>query len=427
MPGLHRKAAIVERHRARLDVEAPRAARAARSHRWDAAITATATALAAHTGHALSPVPPGRSHALTCLSEALSILAVHDLADRVAEDALTVARGSTARTAARQQLIRNRIVAGLDRELDVDPSGAASWHAGAHAAANSFSGTGAVGAAALALHEPGPRHLATLATRTALTADDAAILIIAALRCLVGSRGPLHLEQRANAATDDPRCHPIVRLALHRELAVHRSPSARTDATVSDLLTTLETEVRSRRGAHALALAHALAHHRLQIDHRRVTQQAMSDAVTGLPNRRAAEEYLDAVARARQPATVAVIDLDRFKSVNDRHSHTTGDHVLRAIADSLRHNLRRPDLFARYGGDEFVAVLPGTSLHDAATTFRRAAADVAVLPTGLGVTVSIGVASLPPGGTPADAIARADDAMYQVKYHGGNAVAVSPR
>lgn len=161
---------------------------------------------------------------------------------------------------------------------------------------------------------------------------------------------------------------------------------------------------------------------------------ATTDALTGLPNRRTITErasVLLALAHAgQQPFSVAVIDVDYFKAINDQHGHDIGDQVLQAVAASLRAHCRGEEVVGRQGGEEFVALLPeadAAGAHRAAERLRTAVADqsIAVGPdTSLQVTVSIGIAtgtsnSLPDFDT---LLKRADMALYDAKANGRNRV-----
>jgi two-component system, cell cycle response regulator len=166
---------------------------------------------------------------------------------------------------------------------------------------------------------------------------------------------------------------------------------------------------------------------------------AMTDPLTGLHNRRYAMAHLARIAAradAAKPAfAVMVLDLDRFKSVNDTYGHAAGDAVLVEVAARLSAHLRPADLLARIGGEEFLVVLPESTLADArvaAERLRRAVADLVVtLPHGRGVisvTSSIGLAL---GNTPASAgmtveelVNSADMALLGAKQDGRNQVTV---
>lgn len=152
----------------------------------------------------------------------------------------------------------------------------------------------------------------------------------------------------------------------------------------------------------------------------------MQDWLTGLPNPGALDARLAELITSPggHVLSIALIDLDRFKGVNDRLGHLEGDAVLRVVAATLRDALRDHDMVARTGADEFVALLPGTSLADAEATLNRAADVVAALPNALSreVTLSVGVVSLRPKESASQVLARADFAMYVAKRRGGNAV-----
>lgn len=155
------------------------------------------------------------------------------------------------------------------------------------------------------------------------------------------------------------------------------------------------------------------------------------DALTGLPNRRAFDEELERelarAARAGAPLAVVVLDVDRFKAVNDGHGHAAGDVVLREVAARAAAALRRGDLAARIGGEEFALVLPGAGLAGAVELAERVRAAVAATPVeaggaALAVTVSLGCAALAPGEQAAALVARADARLYEAKRAGRDRV-----
>ena len=159
-------------------------------------------------------------------------------------------------------------------------------------------------------------------------------------------------------------------------------------------------------------------------------KRAGTDTLTGLYNRRLFDEIAaHEVARARRqelPLTVALIDIDKFKSINDGFGHAAGDAVLRAIGPVCRKALRADDLIARYGGEEIVILLPNTSLKMAGIVLDRVRRDImAMIVPELGgrwvVTASIGAAMLQPDDAGIAAmLERADAALYRAKEAGRN-------
>ncbi len=155
------------------------------------------------------------------------------------------------------------------------------------------------------------------------------------------------------------------------------------------------------------------------------------DALTGLLNRRGFRERLfdelRMVTRYRRPLTLAFVDLDDFKSVNDTRGHQTGDEVLALVAATIRDDLRGTDAAARLGGDEFAIVLPETDAEGARTMLERVRTSVErrMREMELGVTASIGALSF--SEVPADVgrlLAHADKQMYLVKHSGKNRTVV---
>lgn len=159
----------------------------------------------------------------------------------------------------------------------------------------------------------------------------------------------------------------------------------------------------------------------------RSLEMAVTDALTGLRNRRYVRRHLESLLRSGATAAVLVIDVDRFKPLNDSHGHAAGDAALKQVAERLREHLRAVDVVARYGGEEFLVVMAGAGEEEAAAVAERLRAAVADAPVMAGslalpVTVSIGVA-VARGQAAADAlIAAADAALYRAKEGGRNRV-----
>ncbi|WP_189004709.1 GGDEF domain-containing protein [Deinococcus malanensis] len=154
---------------------------------------------------------------------------------------------------------------------------------------------------------------------------------------------------------------------------------------------------------------------------------ASCDALTGAANRRAAEEHLQALHRAGEPYTVILFDIDHFKGVNDEHGHATGDLVLVNVTRSARQLLPDSALFARWGGEEFLIVLPALPKEEVYELLRTLRGQLRHQSFGPqeGVTACFGVAHARPGETPEQIVARADAAMYARKNRGRNGVEFS--
>lgn len=160
-------------------------------------------------------------------------------------------------------------------------------------------------------------------------------------------------------------------------------------------------------------------------------RQAREDSLTGIANRRHLEDHLrEAFAQARahhQPLTVVIADVDHFKHVNDRYSHAVGDAVLRQVADILRSHLRGNDLVARFGGEEFVLVLPGIHAQDAFDVCERIRLSVqdhdwSASHPGLEITISMGYSDDIRLEHHERLLAAADTQLYSAKNAGRNCV-----
>jgi two-component system cell cycle response regulator len=173
---------------------------------------------------------------------------------------------------------------------------------------------------------------------------------------------------------------------------------------------------------------------RLRSDLGTALEMALTDPLTGLYNQRYLRRHLSGLMESGQGRHLAVlmVDVDHFKSVNDRFGHASGDRALRLIADSLRVNTRVFDSVARYGGEEFVVVMPGTSSDEAVAAGERLRSAVEAINFAtlddepIPLTVSVGVACAPSAnGSPELLLHAADAALYDAKRNGRNRVEVA--
>jgi diguanylate cyclase (GGDEF)-like protein len=225
-----------------------------------------------------------------------------------------------------------------------------------------------------------------------------------------------HALYQAHKALGDTAA-ALLHLEKHSELLRERIVQ-QLQAQSEQFVTRVEAEQSRREVERQRALAQ-----RLEADTRR-------DPLTGLGNRRAVDHHLSALlkdaATDGRPVTLAILDLDHFKDINDRHGHLVGDRVLVAMAQLLRECVRHADLVARIGGEEFLAVLPDadeTRAREICERIRQRVAghDWAALAPGLAVTLSAGLASAPPYDETA-LVTRADQALYRAKALGRDRV-----
>jgi diguanylate cyclase (GGDEF)-like protein len=200
---------------------------------------------------------------------------------------------------------------------------------------------------------------------------------------------------------------------------------------------------RLRAAQRVVQLQEELAHDREQLlrfsrdlaaSNERLQRLALTDALTELPNRRSAVERLEqewALAqRGERTLSCMMVDIDHFKSINDRLGHQAGDEVLKNVAQALRHSARTQDLVCRYGGEEFVVICPDTDLKSAVQCGERLRQKVSELThpgrgESFSLTVSVGVAERRPDMGSVDALlARADACLYAAKEAGRNRVVV---
>jgi diguanylate cyclase len=164
---------------------------------------------------------------------------------------------------------------------------------------------------------------------------------------------------------------------------------------------------------------------------KRIEELAELDDLTGSFNRRCIMRFLDdeieRAHRANTPCSVSLIDLDWFKRINDTYGHPTGDEVLRTFAITVFANIRGVDRFGRYGGEEFLLLLPDTPHDVAVRLLNRLRAIIAELDwsafsPGMQVTMSAGIVTLKAGETADALLARADGALYKAKAEGRNRI-----
>jgi diguanylate cyclase (GGDEF)-like protein len=222
---------------------------------------------------------------------------------------------------------------------------------------------------------------------------------------------------------EDPHGDPAVLAAADRPAAIVFEPVHRGEQVVGVLVAgwrSPPSDVRRTTGLIRLLASEAA----FVIDRAdllaRLTEIAMTDELTGLPNRRAWDTRLEQAIRAAEPVCVAVLDLDRFKSYNDDHGHQAGDRLLKEAAAAWRAELRSTDALARYGGEEFVVLLHGNDVDAARRVVDRLRAA-----TPREQSCSAGITRREPGDDAATLLRRADEALYDAKRAGRNRSAIA--
>jgi diguanylate cyclase (GGDEF)-like protein len=169
---------------------------------------------------------------------------------------------------------------------------------------------------------------------------------------------------------------------------------------------------------------------KLEHANHRLEEMSGLDGLTEITNRRRFDEFYNwewkRAVRESLPLSLIFFDVDYFKPFNDTYGHLTGDECLKRVATTAKETLNRPrDMVARYGGDEFVALLPGTPSDGAATVAETLRARIEAF--GIGVTVSLGVATIVPdqSSSPGSLMSAADEALFQAKEEGRNRIRVA--
>ncbi len=220
----------------------------------------------------------------------------------------------------------------------------------------------------------------------------------------------------------DPHAYIIMLTAVNTEEAKLEGFAGGADDYITKPAVIEELIARVRAGLRIVSLQ------------KQLLELSQTDALTSLRNRRAFDERFGTIfehaRRYERPLSLAVIDLDHFKLINDSAGHDTGDAVLRGVARILTANTRQTDFIARVGGEEFAILLPETPLFEALQFGEKVRSAMAAQPVeGCDVRVSIGIANFPhsrvPG--PAELFRAADQALYRAKMNGRNRVELERR
>lgn len=230
---------------------------------------------------------------------------------------------------------------------------------------------------------------------------------------------------RTGNATEDPRFEP--RRGMRRELGSLLGVPLLSGAEATGVLSaaSAERDFFDERHEQLAVLLAAIASPWVEVA--RLSRLSTVDPLTGALNRRGLDESFPEVRNGKGPLSVIMVDLDHFKRVNDTHGHAAGDAVLRAVTTRLAEVLRLGDAVVRYGGEEFLLILPEASLEQATRVATRALESLRASPIRAGdlklsVTASFGVAQRLEGEDRDQVIERADAAMYRAKAEGRDRV-----
>jgi two-component system cell cycle response regulator len=259
-----------------------------------------------------------------------------------------------------------------------------------------------------------------------LQSEDAPRLAI--LDWMMPGMDGVEVCRRLRASNHEPYIYTLLLTARTESVDLVQGMEAGADDYLRKPLNTMELRARLRAGRRIVELQEQLLMAREAL-----RQQATHDGLTGLLNRSSVMEILHKeLARSQRenlPLSVLMIDLDLFKQVNDQRGHLVGDAVLREASARMKSAIRRYDAIGRYGGEEFLVVLPGCDAAGGAAQAERLRLALATRPfaisgQAINVTCSIGC-SLVSGVSPSDAdclVREADEALYVAKAHGRNRV-----
>jgi diguanylate cyclase (GGDEF)-like protein len=250
---------------------------------------------------------------------------------------------------------------------------------------------------------------------------------------LVFAFGALRMTSRQAAITWTFVSAGLVAVFLFSDLQVSMPVSSRLERAAAMLCFVLVIGQCAFLGLFGSTLRKTLYRRSLELKdaYRRIEELAELDELTGAFNRRSImrmlEEQIGRSGRDNAPCSIALIDLDLFKRINDAHGHPTGDEVLRTFAITMFANIRTIDKFGRYGGEEFLLVLPNTAEDAAFQMLDRlrviiAELDWSAFAPGMRVTISAGVATLRANENSDSFLARADSALYASKARGRNLI-----